>query len=122
VHGAPAPTMSLLCLNSSQREPKRSNSNLQIPWIFAGFVGFSCTVSAPDCPHNPTVHRVCTKKLCPSLRTWSTNKGKDLRGSSPEPFEPLDFITMSAPSTRVDFGCLTTKRSVAKAEPDGSSL
>ena len=39
-----------LCLNSEQREPKRSNSNPQFCWIFAGFVVFSCTASASELP------------------------------------------------------------------------
>src|ERR1700682_4104184 len=34
-------TMSLLCLNSEQQQPKQSNANSQIRWIFRGFVGSS---------------------------------------------------------------------------------
>src|SRR6266404_6588323 len=35
------------------RQPKRPNSNVPICWIFAGFVGFSCTASAPELRSQP---------------------------------------------------------------------
>jgi len=53
--------MPLLWLNAVQHEPTRTNSNAPISWIFAGFVVFSCTTSAPELPY--TIRMCSTDEL-----------------------------------------------------------